>query len=177
MLDLSKGEGSKDRGCHTNGTEWDQSRLDQWWRAYKDVNHAFADLLANILQPGDVMWVHDYHLSLLPKIMDDRERNDVGRSVTKKVFLLHIPFPTSQIFRELECGEEILKGMLHSDVVGFHAFDHARHFLAATKRILGLNHESLIGGLIGIRIGRRTILVSMHNVSVEPFQLDGESKC
>lgn len=172
MLDLSKGEGSKDRGCHTNGTEWDQSRLDQWWKAYKDVNHAFADLLATILQPGDVMWVHDYHLSLLPKIMDDRERNDVGRSVTKKVFLLHIPFPTSQIFRELECGEEILKGMLHSDVVGFHAFDHARHFLAATKRILGLNHESLIGGLIGIRIGRRTILVSMHNVSVEPFQLD-----
>ena len=155
--------------------DWDQSRLDTWWKAYQDVNAAFGDQLAQVLNPGDIMWVHDYHLSLLPKIVDDRERADLGRSVTKKVFLLHIPFPTSQIFHELECGEEILKAMLHADVVGFHAFDHARHFLNATKRILGLNHESLIGGLIGIKIGRKTVLVTMHNVSVEPHQLEGTS--
>ncbi len=158
-----------------DSSDWDQSRLDSWWRAYQDVNQAFADKLAEYLKPGDIMWVHDYHLSLLPKIMDDRECADIGKTVTKKIFLLHIPFPTSQIFRELECGEDILKGMLHADVVGFHAFDHARHFLNATKRILGLNHESLVGGLIGIKIGRKTVLVSMHNVSVEPSQLDGTS--
>ena len=157
-----------------NDSDWDQSRLDFWWKAYQEVNQAFADMLATFLKPGDVMWVHDYHLSLLPKLIDDRERADIGRSVTKKVFLLHIPFPTSQIFRELECGEEILKGVLHADVVGFHAFDHARHFLNATKRILGLNHESLIGGLIGIKIGRKTVLVTMHNVSIEPYQMEGE---
>jgi len=154
-------------------SDWDQSSLLAWWKAYQDVNAAFGDVLAQMLKPGDIMWVHDYHLSLLPKIVDDRERAEIGRSVTKKVFLLHIPFPTSQIFHELECGEEILKAMLHADVVGFHAFDHARHFLNATKRILGLNHESLIGGLIGIKIGRKTVLVTMHNVSVEPFQLEG----
>jgi len=126
-----------------------------------------------LLNPGDIMWVHDYHLSLLPKIMDEREREEYGgRSVTKKVFLLHIPFPTSMCFRELECGEEILKGMVHADMVGFHAFDHARHFLNATKRILGLNHESLVGGLIGIKVGRKTVLVTMHNVSIEPFSLN-----
>ena len=153
--------------------DWDQSSLLAWWKAYQDVNAAFGDVLLELLKPGDIMWVHDYHLSLLPKIVDDRERAEIGRSVTKKVFLLHIPFPTSQIFHELECGEEILKAMLHADVVGFHAFDHARHFLNATKRLLGLNHESLIGGLIGIKIGRKTVLVTMHNVSVEPFQLEG----
>jgi trehalose-6-phosphate synthase len=160
-----------------SGCDWDQSRLDAWWRAYQDVNAAFGDQLAQVLNAGDIMWVHDYHLSLLPKIVDDRERADLGRSVTKKVFLLHIPFPTSQIFHELECGEEILKAMLHADVVGFHAFDHARHFLNATKRILGLNHESLTGGLIGIKIGRKTVLVTMHNVSVEPYQLEGTCMC
>merc|ERR1719203_1241779 len=74
----------------------------------------------------------------------------------KMVFFLHIPFPTSQIFRELEFGEAILEGMLHADVVGFHAFDHARHFLNASKRILGLNYESLVGGLIGVPFFSRT---------------------
>ncbi len=158
----------------SNSSDWDQSRLESWWEAYTKVNEMFGERLSTMLQPGDVMWVHDYHLSLLPKILDMRERAQYGgRSVTKKVFLLHIPFPTSMCFRELECGEEILKGMLHADVVGFHAFDHARHFLNATKRILGLRHENLVGGLIGIKIGRKTVLVTMHNVSIEPYQLEG----
>ena len=76
---------------------------------------------------------YDYHLSLLPKLLSDLEVNQYGECVTSKVFFLHIPFPTSQIFRELECGESILEGVLHADVVGFHAFDHACHFLNTTK--------------------------------------------
>lgn len=95
-----------------------------------------------------------------------------GCKVTRKVFFLHIPFPTSQIFRELECGEKILTGMLHADVVGFHAFDHARHFLNAAKRILGLNYTSLVGGLIGVSFQGSTVLVSMSNVSIEPRMVD-----
>jgi hypothetical protein len=157
-------------------SDWDQSRLDGWWGAYKLVNSSFADLMSTMIRPGDIMWVHDYHLCLLPKILDEKERNLYsGRSVTKKVFFLHIPFPTSQIFRELECGEAILEGMLHADVVGFHAFDHARHFLTAAKRILGLSYDSLVGGLIGVQYGRKTVLVTMHNVSIEPKILDGKN--
>lgn len=156
-------------------SDWDQSRLDSWWKAYTSVNTAFAETLSAILQPGDIMWVHDYHLSLLPKMVDDMERSkNEGKSISKKVFLLHIPFPTSQVFRELECGEAILSGMLHADVVGFHAFDHARHFLKAAKRIFGLNYESLIGGLIGVQLGRKTVLVTMHNVSIEPIMVSGK---
>jgi hypothetical protein len=156
-------------------SNWDQSRLEGRWGAYILVNSSFADLMLTMIRPGDIMWVHDYHLCLLPKMLDDKERNLYsGRSITKKVFFLHIPFPTSQIFRELECGEAILEGMLHADVVGFHAFDHARHFLTAAKRILGLSYDSLVGGLIGVQYGRKTVLVTMHNVSIEPTILDGK---
>lgn len=156
----------------SNKSDWDQSRLDAWWKAYQLVNRTFAQAMSEALVPGDIMWVHDYHLSLLPKLLSDLEVNQYGECVTSKVFFLHIPFPTSQIFRELECGESILEGVLHADVVGFHAFDHARHFLNATKRILGLNYESLVGGLIGVQYRRKTVLVTMHNVSIEPRMVD-----
>jgi len=119
------------------------------------------------------LWIHDYHLALLPKYLCEQER---ATKHCRKVFFLHIPFPTSQIFRELECGEQILQGMLHADVVGFHAFDHARHFLNANKRIMGLNYENLQGGLIGVNYMGRTILVSMSNVSIEPNMVDAALK-
>ena len=178
LIDLNV-KGPNDDNAKTESdyqvSDWDQSRLDGWWQAYTLINTAFAETLSTMLQPGDIMWVHDYHLSLLPKMVDDMERSkNKGQPITKKVFLLHIPFPTSQVFRELECGEAILSGMLHADVVGFHAFDHARHFLKAAKRIFGLNYESLIGGLIGVQLGRRTVLVTMHNVSIEPHIVSGK---
>jgi trehalose 6-phosphate synthase/phosphatase len=130
------------------------------------------NVLTGLVRNGDILWIHDYHLSLLPEHLTAWEMETFGRRVTRKVFFLHIPFPTSQIFRELECGEKILQGMLHADVVGFHAFDHARHFLNAAKRILGLNYESLAGGLIGVSFQGQTVLVSMSNVSIEPRMAD-----
>jgi trehalose 6-phosphate synthase/phosphatase len=153
-------------------SDWDQSRLDDWWHAYIQVNQVFSTKMTGLLRAGDIVWIHDYHLSLLPQQLTDWEIQKFGCKVTRKVFFLHIPFPTSQIFRELECGEKILKGMLHADVVGFHAFDHARHFLNAAKRILGLNYESLVGGLIGVSFQGSTVLVSMSNVSIEPRMID-----
>lgn len=159
-------------------SDWDQSRLDDWWLAFQTVNREFAKVVEEIVGSDGgyghmidktYLWIHDYHLALLPQYLCEKDR------VTKfcrKVFFLHIPFPTSQIFRELECGEEILQGMLHADVVGFHAFDHARHFLNANKRIMGLNYENLVGGLIGVNYMGRTVLVSMSNVSIEANMVD-----
>jgi len=153
-------------------SDWDQSRLDKWWEAYTIVNQAFANALSDKTNKGCTVWVHDYHLSLLPKLLDTSEQARYGTRTSKMVFFLHIPFPTSQIFRELECGEAILEGMLHADVLGFHAFDHARHFLNAAKRILGLNYESLVGGLIGVQYRGKTVLVTMSNVSIETNLVD-----
>lgn len=147
---------------------WDQSNLDNWWKAYQEVNQAFANTVLEVIKPNDIVWIHDYHLSLLPRLLTSGEIDLYGRSTTKKVFFLHIPFPTSQIFRELECGSWLLEGMLHADVVGFHAFDHARHFLNAAKRIFGLKYETLEGGLIGVHFSGRTVMVTMSNVSIEP---------
>lgn len=156
----------------SNQSDWDQSRLEDWWKAFQRVNQEFADLMSATVKEGDICWIHDYHLALLPQKLSEWEHEKFGMKVTRKVFFLHIPFPTSQIFRELECGERILEGMLHADVVGFHAFDHARHFLNAAKRILGLNYETIVGGLIGVSFQGSTVLVSMSNVSIEPRKVD-----
>jgi len=189
LLDLSTsgGNGSssaKDVGVGSGGvatSDWDQSRLDHWWEAYQQVNKEFATVVQDIVERSisgtmidkTYLWIHDYHLSLLPRFLSE---DGSCTKFCRKVFFLHIPFPTSQIFRELECGEDILQGMLHADVVGFHAFDHARHFLNANKRIMGLNHENLVGGLIGLNYMGRTILVSMSNVSIEPNMVDAALK-
>ncbi|OEU17281.1 Glyco_transf_20-domain-containing protein [Fragilariopsis cylindrus CCMP1102] len=171
LLDLST---SGSDGVATS--DWDQSRLDHWWQAYQQVNQEFANVVKGIVERDAVtmidktyLWIHDYHLALLPRYLCE---DGSATKYCRKVFFLHIPFPTSQIFRELECGEDILQGMLHADVVGFHAFDHARHFLNANKRIMGLNYENLQGGLIGVNYMGRTVLVSMSNVSIEPKMVD-----
>ena len=170
-------------------SDWDQARLQVWWEAYVEVNRTFAHVVEQLLlspKPTDTstntnkkvdfgdntLWIHDYHLALLPKLVSDMEVERFKKRMSKMVFFLHIPFPTSQIFRELDCGELILEGMLHADVVGFHAFDHARHFLNAGKRILGLSYESLVGGLIGMRFKGRVVLITMSNVSIEGKQVD-----
>ena len=208
------GGGTKASSTSVGSTsDWDQSRLNDWWNAYKTVNQEFATVVQNLVQDPDntYLWIHDYHLSLLPRYLqmanpgEDEDSDSAiafqqqqqqqylqaqdstppsgtptrtgrggGGLSCRTVFFLHIPFPTSQIFRELECGQSILEGMLHADVVGFHAFDHARHFLNAAKRILGLNYESLVGGLIGVNFMGKTVLVSMSNVSIEPRMIDGK---
>jgi trehalose 6-phosphate synthase/phosphatase len=168
LLDISKsGWGSKTMNDEPDASNWDQSRLDGWWKAYREVNKIFADTLMTLVQPNDKVWVHDYHLSLLPKMIHEAEDLNCMEQTIQMVYFLHIPFPTSQVFREIVHGEEILEGMLHADVVGFHAFDHARHFLTASKRILGLSHESLMGGLIGVRYRGTKVLVTISNVSIE----------
>jgi len=151
-------------------SDWDQSGLNQWWSAYKQVNRIFCEKVCSLVTQADsTIWVHDYHLSLLPKYIHMQEIVTYGTRRSKMVFFLHIPFPTSQIFRELECGEAILEGMLHSSVIGFHAFDHARHFLHSAKRIMGCDYDTLTGGLIGVQVDGRTVVVDISNVSIEPY--------
>lgn len=73
---------------------------------------------------------------------------------------MHAPFPTSEVFRTLPMREEILHGILESNVVGFHTFNHARHFLQCCKRVLGLNFQSRQGGRIGLDYHGRDVMVS-----------------
>jgi len=146
-------------------TVWNLDNAEKWWSAYKRVNEACAEQVYSQISSQDTVWVHDYHLMLTPKLL--REKG-CGNSI---VFFLHIPFPTSQIFRSLHSAPELLQSMTCADVIGFHAFDFGRHFLQATKRMLGYRSYTRPGGLLAITIGSREAIVTMSHVSVEPGKL------
>lgn len=102
------------------------------WKSYKRVNEKFAEVVLEHLEDGDTVWVHDYQLLLLPKLIKDQKPN------TSIGFFLHIPFPSYEIFRTFPWREEILDGMLGADLLGFHTYDYERHFLSSVKRIMRL---------------------------------------
>lgn len=103
------------------------------WEAYRRTNERFAEAIAAHYEPGDTIWVHDYHLQLLPALL--RERLPQARIG----FFLHIPFPSSEIFRILPWRAAVLEGLLGSDVIGFHTHAYARHFRSSLLRILGID--------------------------------------
>ncbi len=138
-----------------------------WWDAYREMNGVFASHMETVLEENDAMWVHDYHLMLLPKMVTESEKARFGRRRANIVFFMHVPFPTCQIFRALPQCDLLLEGMLCASVVGFHAFDHARHFLTAGKRQLGLTYQSIKGGLIGVEYDGRTVMVVMSHAGIE----------
>ncbi len=103
------------------------------WQSYKRVNEKYAEVVLDNIEDGDTVWVHDYQLMLLPELIK-KERPDVQIG-----FFLHIPFPSYEVFRILPWREEILKGLLGADLIGFHTYDYQRHFLSSVSRIL--RHE------------------------------------
>jgi trehalose 6-phosphate synthase/phosphatase len=105
--------------------------------AYRTINEAFAEKIIALYQPGDVIWVHDYQLMLLPHLLRDRLPDaTIG-------FFLHIPFPSYEIFRLLptKWKRAILHGMLGADMVGFHTHDYVQHFIQSCKMILKVENQ------------------------------------
>ena len=105
------------------------------WDVYRRVNERFADAVAREWRAGDVIWVHDFHLMLVPELL--RQRLPDARIG----FFLHIPFPSSEVFRILPWRAELLRGLLGADLIGFHTLSYLRHFAASLLRILGLEVE------------------------------------
>ncbi|GMJ13828.1 trehalose-6-phosphate synthase, TREHALOSE-6-PHOSPHATE SYNTHASE 1 [Hibiscus trionum] len=100
--------------------------------AYKKANQMFADVVNAHYEEGDVVWCHDYHLMYLPECLKKyNTKMKVG-------WFLHTPFPSSEIHRTLPSRSELLRSVLAADLVGFHTYDYARHFVSACTRILGL---------------------------------------
>ena len=83
-----------------------------WWESYVSVNERFAEAAAGAAAPGAIVWVHDYHLQLVPAMLRER------RPDLRIGFFLHIPFPPQELFMRLPWREEILRGILGADVVG-----------------------------------------------------------
>ena len=102
------------------------------WNTYEAINHRFADVLAELYRPGDLVWIHDYQLMRVPALL--RERVPGARIG----FFLHIPFPSFEVFRVLPTRERIIEGLLGADLVGFHTAAYARHFGIAAAELLDL---------------------------------------
>ncbi|GER50582.1 trehalose phosphate synthase [Striga asiatica] len=135
------------------------------WRAYLSVNKIFADKVMEVISPDeDYVWVHDYHLMVLPTFLRKRfNRVRLG-------FFLHSPFPSSEIYRALPIRAELLRALLNSDLIGFHTFDYARHFLSCCSRMLGVSYQSK-RGYIGLEYYGRTVSIKILPVGIHMGQL------
>lgn len=107
-----------------------------YWKAYQSVNQIVARTIKKYAEPEDTIWIQDYHLMLLPQLI----RADVPTATIG--FFLHIPFPSFELFRLLPERKEILRGLLGADLIGFHIYDYARHFLSSCTRLLGLKSKN-----------------------------------
>ncbi|CEP15235.1 hypothetical protein [Parasitella parasitica] len=101
------------------------------WNLYEAVNQKYADMVVEQYQTGDTIWIHDYHLLLVPNMV----RNKLPKA--RIGLFVHSPFPSSEVFRCLPKRQEILKGMLGANLVGFQTYANARHFISTSTRVLG----------------------------------------
>ncbi|KAF3893403.1 Trehalose-phosphatase [Trichophyton interdigitale] len=111
----------------------------QWWQDYQRLNSLFADRILETYKPGDIVWIHDYHLFLLPNLLRQKVPNIyIG-------FFLHVPFPSSEFLRCLSKRKDILTGALGANMIGFQSHTYARHFTSCCTRILAFS--STKGGI------------------------------
>ncbi|TCD64575.1 hypothetical protein EIP91_003902 [Steccherinum ochraceum] len=100
------------------------------FKQYVAVNQRFADAIVSAYTEGDIIWVNDYHLMLLPAMIRTKLPNaTIG-------FFMHVAFPSSEIFRCLSVRNELLHGVLGADLIGFQTANFARHFRQTVSRIL-----------------------------------------
>jgi trehalose 6-phosphate synthase/phosphatase len=132
------------------------------WDAYAEANRIFCEAVVHRYRPNDLIWVHDYHLMLLPQMLRDKLPDAaVG-------FFLHIPFPSSEIFPVLPRREELLEGLLGADLLAFQTHGHLQQFRAALLRVLGV--ESKIAELA---LGSRPIRLEALPIGIAPEEYSG----
>jgi trehalose 6-phosphate synthase len=100
----------------------------RWWWPYVDVNRRFAEAVAAEARPGDIVWVHDYHLQLVPSMV---RRLVPGVRIG---FFLHIPFPAVELFSRMPWRREVVEGLLGADLVAFQTPLGAQNFIRAARR-------------------------------------------
>jgi trehalose-6-phosphate synthase len=128
------------------------------WQRYVEVNERFADTILANVEPESRVWIHDFHLMLVPAMLRRREpRLSIG-------FFLHTPFPSSEVYRLLPARQQVLRGVLGADYVSFHIGDYARHFRSSVLRVLGVDSEPDWLEIDGRRVG----------IGVDPIGIDVE---
>ncbi|UGT91942.1 trehalose-6-phosphate synthase [Mycobacterium ostraviense] len=144
--------------------------LREWWERYVDVNRRFAEATSRAAARGAIVWVQDYQLQLVPKMLRTmRPDLTIG-------FFLHIPFPPVELFMQLPWRTEIIEGLLGADLVGFHLAGGAQNFLILSRRLVGAETSR---GAVGVRsrfgevqLESRTVRVGAFPISIDSGALD-----
>jgi trehalose 6-phosphate synthase/phosphatase len=150
----------------SNGTLWPlfhslpgRTRFERRdWHSYVRVNRRFAEVTQqNAGDPG-LIWVHDYHLMLVPALVRQHAR------AHQIAFFLHIPFPPYDIFRLCPWDRELLQGLLGCDLIGFHIEGYAQNFLDCAQRLLGarVDRDAMV-----VQYGDRVAQVGTFPIGVE----------
>lgn len=142
----------------------------EWWERYVDVNRRFAEAASRAAARGATVWVQDYQLQLVPKMLRElRPDLTIG-------FFLHIPFPPVELFMQMPWRTEIIEGLLGADLVGFHLVGGAQNFLILSRRLVG---ASTSRGAVGVRsrfgeveVGHRRVRVGAFPISIDSGSLD-----
>jgi trehalose 6-phosphate synthase/phosphatase len=125
------------------------------WEAYVEANRVFCKAVVERYQSGDLVWVHDYQLMLLPRMLRDQlPEAAIG-------FFLHIPFPASEVFPILPRREELLEGLLGADLIGFQTHGHLQQFRSTLLRVLGLESK-----IAEVAVGGRPIRLEAHPIGI-----------
>lgn len=127
------------------------------WEAYKQANQRFAKVISSVYNDGDHVWVHDYHLMQVPAELRKLHPN------CRVAWFLHTPFPSSEIYRILPVRKPLLQGLLAADLVGFHTYDYARHFLSACSRVLEVECSPR-----GIEYKNRFMSLGVFPIGIDP---------
>jgi len=130
----------------------------EFFEAYQEANLLFYDAMVDVIQPDDVIWIHDYQLMMLPDMIRQKfPKNKIG-------FFFHIPFPSFEIFRLLPSiwREAIIDGILGADVVGFHTNDYVEYFLKAVRMVIGQGSR-----MHYINLNNRLVKVDAFPISID----------
>ena len=131
-----------------------------WWEAYVAVNRRFAQAAAEQAAHGATVWIHDYQLQLVPRMLRE-QRADVRIG-----FFNHIPFPGYEIFAQLPWRRQVVEGLLGADLLGFQRRADATNFLRACRRAAGLTTKGTTVRVDG-PAGTRDVHAAAFPISID----------
>lgn len=145
--------------CHSHIK--DVKYEERLWKAYVSANENFANVIADMYQPGDLIWIHGTALMILPQLVRDKLPDaHIG-------FFLHAPFPSFEVFRILPVRTQVLEGMLGASLIGFQTYTTASDFLQTCAHVLG--QDATMKEIT--QANGHTTIVDVYPIGIDPDEL------